>query len=99
MLSRYPSLSSDWLLFGKGNPFRDQVNGDISDSAMDLFSSPGNARQESQDSERTPVQAVSGAEEKEIQKILSRKSPASGTVRIICFYPDNTFIEYFPHHD
>ena len=98
MLEKYDYLSADWLLFGRGTMYSDGVELRSGDHEMNLFSDSGkpaapvseNNTGQSKMADRTAPE--SGRSEKliEIQRITR------GCVRIVCFYPDNSFREYFP---
>jgi transcriptional regulator with XRE-family HTH domain len=95
MLKRYQAVSTDWLLFGKGQMFTDA-------SQLDLF-----ANEKNNDSKRIGQQL-----EIELDNIHKQQNqelaPDSGNIkdsiqrnnketeRIVFFYQDNTFREFYP---
>ena len=99
MLTRYPSLSSDWILFGKGNIFNDGANAEISAADLNLFS----------DNEDFVIKKPDGRSKTESAPAKTRDEDLSGStysndqitraVKIVFFYADNTFSEYFPGTD
>jgi transcriptional regulator with XRE-family HTH domain len=99
MLNRYPYLSTEWLLFGKGNMTKENIPGDISDKSpasgtslshsADLFDVTGAAEFASLSGESTGV-------EKEIRPEPDLPGRNRKTSRVLIFYDDNTFREFFP---
>jgi transcriptional regulator with XRE-family HTH domain len=99
MLNRYPSLSTEWLLFGKGKMLRDSIPGD-------LFSNE--VVSENNKAGRHDLFEVSGISESssfkdgisEAERAIHSGSQLSVSIgktsRIVIFYGDNTFREYFP---
>ena len=96
MLETYPSLSFEWLLFGKGQMYREKT-------LTELFYS-----------ENTPdtdkIETATGSEDKgKIMQETKEKSLSDreGPIikdnlkidRIVWFYNDNTFREYFPGNE
>jgi transcriptional regulator with XRE-family HTH domain len=89
ILSSYPEINPDWLLFGKGEMFQ---------------SSKGKKRQEEiiQKTDKTESAAIAKdenpAEYKSAFKQIKEKKTKgkSGIEKIIVFYNDNSFEEYSP---
>jgi hypothetical protein len=96
MLIRYPSLSADWLLFGRGQMFRERTIGDLFDS-NDLSRPVGTYKPHEQpfnESVKAPEELPGNVMEIQIGQ---GKNPEFGKAkRIICFFENNTFKEYFP---
>lgn len=96
MLGKYPFISTDWLLFGKGPMYKDKSNADLFDSYDDAMRT--SAEETPEDKEKLKDRIISGHEKPEMEKskmgiILKNVTKAQ---RIVCFYKDNTFQEYFP---
>jgi transcriptional regulator with XRE-family HTH domain len=96
MLSRYPALSSDWLLFGRGKIYRESTIGDLFDSTE--FN---NLPEPDKQSEKQLIESAKVQEK--LNGIFSgnniepEKTPQFKKARrIICFFDNNTFTEYFP---
>jgi transcriptional regulator with XRE-family HTH domain len=95
MLSKYPYVSTDWLLFGKGEMFSDANQIDLfSDKPVnegyDLFMRPSKSetiRSESINSGNSTENVDSKANKPGIEKKANR---------IVWFFEDGTFIEYIP---
>jgi transcriptional regulator with XRE-family HTH domain len=95
MLSRYPSLSTDWLLFGKGQMFK-QVK------QQNLF--------ENEDSDylnvidpQIDIELDNVSDDQNMHQLsntagLSDNKPVLGigTSRIVYFFENGTFKEYYP---
>ena len=98
MLHRYPSLSSDWLLFGKGHMFREGNTIDLfGQTKTDDSLLPPGFLSSQKDKTREPETEESNDKNEqlpEIQKYNTKKPQSS--VRIVIFNPDGTFAEYFP---
>ncbi|MGD0582222.1 MAG: helix-turn-helix transcriptional regulator [Bacteroidales bacterium] len=97
MLTRYPSLSTDWLLFGTGPMFREGESIDLFTSqkenltsARDIFSNMAPTEVKKTDPGRDKIN-IPGDE---------RPSPGSSdkprTSRIVIFKEDGTFSEHYP---
>jgi transcriptional regulator with XRE-family HTH domain len=96
MLDRYKYLSVDWLLFGRGEMYRDKnlqnllydtLSGPDKEKTMGLFEVNDNQKPVKNDT--TP-----GADHKELKqnKIILH----SDVVKIVWFYSNNSFEEYYP---
>jgi transcriptional regulator with XRE-family HTH domain len=98
MLEKYQFLSTDWLLFGRGTMYKDK-------QLQSLFDYAGIT-------DRKPDLAASGNEPDKqiIERNLVEKDPVGRNVtgierkerasisRIVMFYDDNSFEEYFPRN-
>jgi transcriptional regulator with XRE-family HTH domain len=93
MLNKYPYLTTDWLLFGKGQMYRGARQ-------IDLFSAENDALPKFDTAERKEDHVVPSAAgsandsvsaEKEDPEIISGKLK-----RIVFFFGDGTFKEYRP---
>ena len=94
MLNKYPALSTDWLLFGKGQMYKDgELNGlfDVQQYENEKYK-PKAAENKAIISE-TDNEELSEAG---ILKELQANPKLKRTKRIICFFEDLTFKEYFP---
>jgi transcriptional regulator with XRE-family HTH domain len=97
MISRYPSLSTDWLIFGKGSMFRENIS-------IDLFSEEKERVASSGDIFKDNVRQDRGNTAPDTAKnhISDGKSQHNGqeikprTVRIVIFNSDGTFTEHYP---
>jgi transcriptional regulator with XRE-family HTH domain len=89
MLEKYSFLSTEWLLFGKGNMYKDQgmqnifqeTSLEVTEKKPEIISKNTNSEALKQDSKAT------GAE---------KEKKALQPEKIVLFYSDHTFNEYFP---
>ena len=97
MLEKYPSLSTDWLLFGRGSIYKEP-------KMADLFSDIEMSKPENSVGNKDKI-AEKQASEKEFvlnnQAELSERSIQEHyrVSKIVWFFDDNTFKEYYPHKD
>lgn len=100
MLSKYPYISSDWLLFGKGNMFNQPAEPSLFNSAVYDEKSDTSGEHVrivqsgssiSQENEESPA-------DEQIDESTDRSATPSksGLKRIIWFYEDGSFSEFFP---
>jgi transcriptional regulator with XRE-family HTH domain len=92
MLDKYKFLSSDWLLFGKGDMYRENQMQKLFNES-DVTYSEKESRSDVENNEAIPkikiVEKVTEPEVKEKQRLT----------RVVMFYSDGTFIEYLPGND
>ncbi len=103
MLHRYPSLSADWLLFGKGSMYRYISQPTLFDNAapeqITEGKMPVNEHEFLMDNIRSETENFSPHEENTQESSpegVRHDSGARKTERIIIFYTDKTFVEYKP---
>jgi transcriptional regulator with XRE-family HTH domain len=90
MLEKYPYLSTEWLLFGKGTMYKEAKMQSLFD-----FSQEDAARAEKMKPAEVIKTVIQAAEPH--AEAYSEDSPARKSIsRIIWFYDDNSFEEYFP---
>jgi transcriptional regulator with XRE-family HTH domain len=96
MLEKYPFLSTDWLLFGKGTMYKDSrmqtlfENEKAGENLIQLKSSD-------LDQDKS-IKLIDGDEFKPSQNISTGKTTDKKTSisRIVWFYDNNSFEEYYP---
>ncbi len=96
MLEKYDYLSNDWLLFGKGSMYKTDKGQTLFDETVTKI--------EDKDSLRIKSESyISDSEFIDNQKDVLKKSLSSKTSnktslveKIVWFYDDNSFEEYFP---
>lgn len=94
MLEKYPFLSTEWLLFGKGSMYREPTMGDLF-AGMDLDQT--RVKHESAPEARKLPDSASPAPEYTAEEMTdSRTLSDKRVVRIVWFHNDNTFEEFFP---
>jgi transcriptional regulator with XRE-family HTH domain len=95
MLEKYPFISSDWLLFGKGSMYNEP-------SLATLFDDTGLDNSE----KSTEITRKITEKESEIVRNHSetvdsakelREKRISQVKKIVWFYEDNSFEEFYPH--
>ena len=103
MLHRYPSLSPDWLLFGKGSMYRYISQPTLFDDASVALKTEGEIPVQDQefptDNMRSETENFSQRQENTQPSSPDGPRLDSGsrkTERIIMFYTDKTFTEYKP---
>jgi len=96
MLTRYPSLSSDWLLFGNGPIFREGKSIDLFSTKQDILPRD---KEIFTDSYQPESQKSDSREDKSTSEMKVQPHAASlrsKSRRIIIFNEDGTFSEHFP---
>jgi transcriptional regulator with XRE-family HTH domain len=103
MLHRYPSLSADWLLFGKGPMYRNISQPTLFDETVLTPGSEGEVSIQDQDflmnDARSETENFSQSHENTQSALPEGTSNDSGSrkiERIVMFYTDKTFTEYKP---
>ena len=96
MLTKYPDISSDWLLFGKGQMYRepqlhDLFNSQIDDNAGGSKELSGNTQEDNFQNKKVPF--YDGSDTFNVKKTRLKENK---TKRIICFFDNDTFKEYLP---
>lgn len=97
MLGKYDYVSAEWLLFGRGSMYSHGAGNRPDDDGMDLFSDTGHADVISDNSDRENIRVnESRITDRDIpEKIVEIQKKRKGCIRIVCFYQDSTFREYF----
>jgi transcriptional regulator with XRE-family HTH domain len=96
MLEKYEFLSTDWLLFGKGTMYKDG-------KMQTLFDyEPGNLQENSELPNQHELN-IQGIENQDAIKSKSANNSVNsanintaGVVRIVWFYENNSFEEFYP---
>jgi transcriptional regulator with XRE-family HTH domain len=98
MLSKYPSLSADWLLFGKGQMLRENPFGDLFSlqPVQERIETVKTSENKLRDSSKTTENIKNEMPIGETKEILAQYTKAK---KIICFFDNNTFTEYFPSRE
>lgn len=94
MLSKYPEISPEWVLFGRGEMYREQKIPTLFDNVEGTVTITGD------DKEIKPVEdKEAGLKDEEEKAVWHDKELQAGKKkarRIIIFLEDNTFEEYLP---
>ena len=98
MLHKYPFLSTDWLLFGRGSMYKE-------DKMQTLFDGDVAENNENESHKRESMvnnleDGQDNVKNSNLQGKFSLKvnSGAAEVERIVWFYDDNSFEEYYPSH-
>lgn len=95
MLEKYTFISTEWLLFGKGTMYREPKMQSLFD-----FSQSDNDGSQVKPLNETSKQMVNiqdvAKNRKQEESTFPERNVPSEVVRIVWFYNDNSFVEYFP---
>ena len=95
MLEKYPFISIEWLLFGKGSMYREPRMQSLFD-----FSQSDIADTNIRPADETIKQVIKAQDvtrlEKHDKSPETERNSSSEVVRIVWFYDDNSFVEYIP---
>lgn len=89
MLEKYPFISTDWLLFGSGTMYKDQ-------RIRSLFDVEPPSEKVIAPADGQPELKFDSVEKENQEKKYDSALKTSGVRRIVWFYSDNSFEEYFP---
>lgn len=95
MLETYDYISTEWLLFGKGNMYKDESVQQIADESENLEKRTETSYQPEDDKDREQKLQADTTSPVEIK----HKAGIRKVERIVWFYTDNSFEEYFPEKD
>ena len=96
MFDRYKYLSTDWLLFGKGSMYKDKqlLNLFSKESELELKDENSNHKSGTDDYANDIQDIKSSKRKLDIENRPLSEHPE--VVKIVWFYNDNSFDEYFP---
>ena len=102
ILKTYPEISSDWILFGKGNMMSDQENeSDVQRGRIenDLFTAK--LSEEDKKAQVSDIEKIKNIDSTTStllnkQKISSKNEVKKEIEKIIVFYTDDSFRQYIP---
>jgi transcriptional regulator with XRE-family HTH domain len=92
MLEKYPFLSTEWLLFGKGDMYRDQ-------SMQELFTEAKENNQKFPEPEHSLFNDNLKADVRKTVESPQAVKISNNVEKIVWFYKNGTFREYFPSDD
>ena len=96
MLEKYPFLSTDWLLFGKGSMYKDVKMQNLFEDNSGIFSEIS----EKQVKNEPVKQEIEHQDNRKIEikreTDFSEKKSIPEIVRIVWFYENSSFEEFFP---
>lgn len=100
MLNRYPSLSTEWILFGKGKMLKANIPGDLfsnetfkgttEEASSDIFDLSGKTNGSSRESKSVETEKQQSADS------VKSEGMHKAAERLVIFYHDHTFKEFFP---
>jgi len=88
MLEKYPFLSTEWLLFGKGKMYNDQT-------IPELFTEQS-FKSDNKDRVEIPKKSVYREHEEYAERQIPGTKVKPEVEKIVWFFMDKTFREYFP---
>ena len=97
MLEKYDYIRTDWLLFGKGAMYEDAQMPNLFDESPEIkhLSDDQSRKRNVSDIPDSSIPLSKGEPSEGASEYTAGK--LSQVVRIIWFYADNSFEEYFPH--
>jgi transcriptional regulator with XRE-family HTH domain len=98
MLEKFKFLSTEWLLFGKGSMYKDPEIQTLFDS-IPVKNNENDIKQLKNDlfkQENGFHESEKGASKDDFSLSVDKKAP--GVVKIVWFYDNNSFEEFFPRH-
>lgn len=96
MLEKYNYISSDWLIFGKGNMYKETKQPDL----FSVFTQEEKATEPVRIDKTGELQTLSHAEAGiQVKPDSVNEKSNSQVTKIVWFYGDNSFEEYNPRKD
>jgi transcriptional regulator with XRE-family HTH domain len=96
MLEKYQFLSTDWLLFGKGSMYKDVKMQNLFDDDSGIYSETNNKPIKNEPVKRELEHQENRKNETRMDSDLSEKKSTPEIVRIVWFYENSSFEEFFP---
>jgi transcriptional regulator with XRE-family HTH domain len=96
MLNKYPALSTDWLLFGTGLMYREAQLNDLFDVGNNKTNNFKNMMSEDIPNNNFRLQNTQNVAGSNSLTESNKLSGSLKTKRIVCFFDNETFEEYFP---
>lgn len=93
MLQQYDELSTDWLIFGKGEMFRENTASDLFSETTESSYDRHNSNLKDSINQSSENEHVKTSEKIISEMSIQSKSPVQ---RVILIYSDNTFREFNP---
>ena len=95
MLETYDYISTEWLLFGKGNMYKDEEVQKIADDSEGITEDD----KTSEEVEKEDIAENRSITNKVSPAIQSHSLSDKEVEKIVWFYSDNSFEEFFPEKD
>ena len=100
MLEKYRMLSTDWLLFGNGPMYKDSKVQSLFDTSFGIKTATGSGIKDAKADEREikveDIEQFKTDKNTNINKDQSTGPVQNIVVKIVWFYDNNSFEEYFP---
>jgi transcriptional regulator with XRE-family HTH domain len=102
ILKKYPEISSDWILFGKGKMMSDQENeAEVTRDGVENDLLTSKLSEEEQKAEVSGIEKIKNLDSTTStvtnkQKISSKTTDKKEIEKIIVFYTDDSFKQYIP---
>ncbi len=97
MLEKYQFLSTDWLLFGKGSMYKDLKMQNLFDDDSGIYNEIKD-KEIKNESVKQENEIGNGKIEIKRETEYSEKKTTPEVVRIVWFYENNSFEEFFPRN-
>jgi transcriptional regulator with XRE-family HTH domain len=95
MLEKYRFISTDWLLFGKGNMYKETVMQSLFEESADK---PEISREIIRNENQNDIQSGKYSANTRKSEVISPKNELT-VEKIVWFYENNSFREYFPESE
>lgn len=98
-LQKFPNISADWLISGKGKPYKNRENTPSSsqNSGFLQFQDTENSQENIEyEDDRVQIGDISASENEKIAESVSKMSVEKSVKRITLFYSDGSFKEFYP---
>jgi transcriptional regulator with XRE-family HTH domain len=94
MLEKYSFLSTEWLIFGKGSMYKEPKMGDLF-ADIDILQTGKTQNISRETPDKMHIESAQGSD---IQEVISEKyqTDPSKAVKIVWFYADDSFEEFYP---
>ncbi|HNR43205.1 MAG TPA: helix-turn-helix transcriptional regulator [Bacteroidales bacterium] len=99
MLEKYPFLSTEWLLFGRGSMYKGHFAGSLFDEPPGDDDKTGLAPAGAAKQAADDIRLYDEQDDKAESEGDRQKPPGKRLRRIVWFYGDNSFEEFFPGGD
>jgi transcriptional regulator with XRE-family HTH domain len=96
MLEKYKFISTDWLLFGKGSMYKEPRMQTLFDEENILNLSPGINVLQKETAKSDQESRQAGIDQPDAGNSINLSETRSSIARIVWFYVDNSFEEFFP---
>ena len=98
MLEKYRNISTDWLLFGKGPMYKEGQAASLFANNANLINDPGSKsnKTEVDDLERRTEPIEKNITSIDKEKVTDKRE--NTIVKIVWFYDNNSFEEFFPRN-